>query len=64
MFIVHYGKLAVDSPDHRDIELERGSIVGEMALLNNTKRPSDVRARKKQNCGLSADDFHELENDT
>ena len=22
MFIVHYGKLTVESPDHRDIELE------------------------------------------
>ena len=61
MFIVHYGKLAVDSPDHRDIELEKGSIVGEMALLNNTKRPSDVRALEKTELlVLSADDFHDL----
>ena len=61
MFIVHYGKLAVESPDHRDIELEKGSIVGEMALLNNTKRPSNVRALEKTELlVLSADDFHEL----
>ena len=61
MFIVHYGKLAVDSPDHRDIELSKGSIVGEMALLNNTRRPSDVRALEETELlVLSADDFHEL----
>ena len=61
MFIIHYGKLAVDSPDHRDIELGKGSIVGEMALLNNTKRPSDVRAiDETELLVLSADDFHEL----
>ena len=61
MFIIHYGKLAVDSPDHRDIELGKGSIVGEMALLNNTKRPSNVRALEKTELlVLSADDFHEL----
>ena len=23
IFMVHYGKLAVDGPDHRDIELKR-----------------------------------------
>ena len=61
MFIIHYGKLAVDSPDHRDIELSKGSIVGEMALLNNTRRPSDVRAvEETELLVLSADDFHEL----
>ena len=61
MFIIHYGKLAVDSPDHRDIELTKGSIVGEMALLNNTKRPSDVRSvDETELLVLSADDFHEL----
>ena len=27
MFIVHYGKLAVDSPDHRDIELEKVQLL-------------------------------------
>ena len=61
MYIIHYGKLAVDSPDHRDIELSKGSIVGEMALLNSTKRPSDVRAvEETELLVLSADDFHEL----
>ena len=43
MFIVRYGKLAIDSPDHRDIEV-KGAIVGEMALLKHTKRPSSVKA--------------------
>ena len=31
-----------------------------MALLNNTKRPSNVRALKTELLVLSADDFHEL----
>ena len=61
MFIVRYGKLAIDSPDHRDIEVTKGAIVGEMALLKHTKRPSSVKAiEETELLVLSADDFNEL----
>ena len=61
MFIVRYGKLSIDSPDHRDIEVGKGAIVGEMALLKHTKRPSSVKAvEETELLVLSADDFKEL----
>ena len=61
MFIVRYGKLSIESPDHRDIELGKGEIVGEMALLKHTKRPSTVTATDETELlVLSADDFNEL----
>ena len=49
MFIVRYGKLSIESPDHRDIELGKGEIVGEMALLKHTKDHLRLLQLMKQN---------------
>ena len=61
MYVVRNGLLTVDGPDHPDLELGRGEIVGEMALLKGTNRTAQCTAKKDTELlVLSAEDFHFL----
>ena len=44
MYVIRSGSLKVESPDHPDLVLAKGEIVGEMSLLNKVNRTADCTA--------------------
>ena len=61
MYVIRNGSLKVDSPDHPDLLLGKGEIVGEMSLLNKVNRTADCTAEDETELlVLSAEDFHML----
>ncbi len=61
MYVIRNGSLKVESPDHPDLILEKGEIVGEMSLLNGVNRTADCSATEETELlVLSAEDFHML----
>ena len=40
MYVIRSGALKIESPDHPDLVLAKGEIVGEMSLLNKVRADS------------------------